>query len=244
VTLDLKNRVELQGTAQLADPYPYTVNGTIALTDLAVFDGLIKNLGQPTGLSGALNGSFSITGDAQHPGAQLQLSGDQFKYRDFLIPNLQIRAAVEDAKAELQTCRVTLDQNDFVEVTGNLAMTAPNAYQARGEVALRDLGVFNGLLKSAGQPGDLVGSLNIDISGQGDLQNPAGQLRVMGTGIKYRGVPVQNLDLEAQVGNSMATIQTCRINLDAANFIDLNGDAGLHDPYTYKANGTIELNDL
>jgi hypothetical protein len=244
VTLDLKNHLELQGTAQLADPYPYTVNGTIALTDLAVFDGLIKNLGQPTGLSGALNGSFSINGDAQHPGGQLQLSGDRFKYRDFLIPTLQIKAAVEDAKAELQTCRVTLDQNDFIELTGNLGLSAPNAYQAGGKVALRDLGVFNGLLKSAGQPGDLIGSLNIDLSGKGDLQNPAGQLRVVGTGIKYRGVPIQNLDLEAQVGNSVATIQTCRINLDAANYIDLNGNAGLRDPYTYQANGTIELNDL
>ena len=93
VTLDTHNRVELQGTAELADPYPYAVNGTIALTDLAVFDGLIKSLGQPPGLTGSLNGSFSVTGDAQHPGAQLQLSGDQFAYRGLVIPTIQIKAA-------------------------------------------------------------------------------------------------------------------------------------------------------
>ena len=118
VTLDPRNRVELQGTAELAEPYPYTVNGTIALTDLAVFDGLIKSLGQPPGLSGALNGSFSVTGDAQHPGAQLRLSGDQFAYRGLVIPTIQIKAVVADAKAELQTCRFVVNPNDFIDVTG------------------------------------------------------------------------------------------------------------------------------
>jgi autotransporter translocation and assembly factor TamB len=244
VTLDTNNRLEIRATAQLADPYPYAINGTIALTDLAVFNGLIKNLGQPTGLSGVLNGSFSSDGDVRHPGAQLQLSGDQFKYRGLLIPTIQIKAAIEDAKAELQTCRVTVNQNDFLDVTGNAAIAAPFAYQARGEIKLRDLGVFNDLLKNAGQPADLNGSLNVDFSGKGDMQNPTALVRVLGDGIRYRGLPIQNVDVEAKVENSMATIETGRINLDALNSIDLSGEAGINDPYPYKANGAIELKDL
>jgi TamB, inner membrane protein subunit of TAM complex len=244
VSLDTKNRMEAAGTAQLADPYPYAVNGTIALTDLGVFNGLIKNLGQPPGLSGVLNGSFSISGDAQHPGAQLQLSGDQFKYRGLVIPTIQIKAAVADAKAELQTCRITVNQNDFIDVAGDVGIAAPFAYQARGEVMLRDLGAFNELLKNTGQPADLRGSLNADFSGKGDLGNPIAQLRVLGGGIKYRGLPIQNVDVEAEVGNSIAKIGLGRINLDAVNYVDFNGEAGLKDPYPYKANGTVELNDL
>ena len=185
VTLDPHNRVELQGTAELADPYPYAINGTIALTDLAVFDGLIKSLGQPPGLTGALNGSFSITGDAQHPGAQLQLSGDQFAYRGLVIPTIQIKAAVEDAKAELQTCRFVVNPNDFIDVTGSVGITSPFGYRAQGQVALRDLGAFNELLKKAGQPGDLRGSLNVDFSGKGDskIQPESCVFRVTGSGI-------------------------------------------------------------
>jgi autotransporter translocation and assembly factor TamB len=244
VTFDQHNRVELEGSAHLSDPYPYSVNGTIALTDLGLFNGLLKELGQPTGLSGALNGSFSISGDAQHPGGQLQLAGEQFKYRGLVVPITEIKAVVQDAKAELQSCRITVNQNDFIDATGSIAIAAPYAYQARAEIALRELGAFNDLLKSAGQPGDLVGSVTVDISGKGDLQNPAAQLRISGDGIKYRGVPVQNLNVEAQLENSLATIQTARINLNAVNYIELTGDAHLHDPYSYKANGAIEFNDL
>jgi autotransporter translocation and assembly factor TamB len=244
VTLDPNNWVEIKGTAQLAEPYPYAVNGTIALTDLAVFNGLLNNLGQPTGLGGVLNGSFSSHGDSQHPGAQLQLSGDQFKYRGLLIPTVQIKAAIEDAKAELQTCRVTVNQNDLIDVTGSVGIAAPFAYQARGQIMLRDLGAFNELLKNAGQPADLNGSLDVDFSGKGDSQNPTAQLRLLGERIKYRGVPIQNVDFQVKVENSLARIETGRINLDAINYIDLTGEAGLHDPYSYKANGTIEFKDL
>ncbi len=244
ITLDTKNHLELQGTAKLADPYPYSVHGTIALTDLAVFDGLVKNLGQPAGLGGVLNGSFSISGDAQHPGAQLQLSGDQFKYRGLLIPTVRIKAAMEDSKAELQTCRIAVNQNDFLEVTGNVGIAAPFIYQARGEIVMPDLGAFNELLKSVGQPGDLIGSLNADFSGQGDAQNPTAQLRILGDGIKYRGVPIQRVDVEAQVENWTATIKTGKIDLNALNSIEFAGAAGLRNPYPYSANGAIELTDL
>jgi autotransporter translocation and assembly factor TamB len=244
VTLDANNRLELQGTAQLADPYPYSVNGTIAFNDLAVFNGLIKNLGQPAGLSGVLNGSFSSSGDAQNPGAQLQLSGDQFKYQGLVIPVIQVKAVIADAKAELQNCRLTVNENDFIDVTGNVGIAAPFAYQARGEISLRDLGTFNELLKNLGQPADLGGKLDLDFSGKGDIQNPAAEAHLSGDGIKYRGLPIQNMDFEAQVQGGTATIGTGRINLNAANYIDVTGEARLKDPYPYKANGAIELNDL
>ncbi|MBV9130020.1 MAG: translocation/assembly module TamB domain-containing protein, partial [Verrucomicrobia bacterium] len=244
LTLDKANRLDLQGTAQLVDPYPYAIAGTVALTDLAVFNGLIKNFGQPSGLEGVLNGSFSIAGDAHHPGAHLQLSGEQFKYRGLLISSLWIKAAVEDSKAELQACRITVNENDFMDLTGAVGIAAPFAYQARGEITLRDLGAFNELLKNTGQAADLVGSLNVDLSGSGDMHNPTAQLRISGDGINYRGLPIQNVDVEAHLENLMATIVRGRINLDPANYVDFTGDAGLSTPHPYKAKGAIELNDL
>ena len=244
VTLDNSNRVELQGTAQLADPYPYAVNGTIALADLAVFNGLLTELGQPAGLNGVLNGSFSVNGDVQHPGAQLQLSGDQLKYRGLLIPIVQIKAAVEDAKAELQTCRITVNQNDFIDVNGSVGIAAPFVYQARGEIALQDLAAFNELLKSAGQPADLSGNLNIDFSGKGDIQNPTVQLRVLGDGIKYRGLLTQNIDIEGEILHRKLDLLTCKIVFDRDNFIDAKGNALFEDPYNYDADATVQFQDL
>ena len=53
---------------------------------------------------------------------------------------------------------------------------------------------------------------------------------MLGDGIKYRGLPVQNVDVEAGVENSMAKIQKGRINLDALNSIDFAGEAELAAP--------------
>ncbi|MBV8376734.1 MAG: translocation/assembly module TamB domain-containing protein [Verrucomicrobia bacterium] len=244
LTLDKANRVDLRGTAQLAEPYPYAVNGTIALTDLAVFNGLINNLGQPGELAGVLNGSFSVTGDAHHPGAQIQLSGQQFKYRGLQIPSIRINAAVEDAKAELKTCRIEVNENDFIEVTGAVGIAAPFAYQARGEIALGDLGAFNEVLKNAGQPADLAGGLDVNVSGKGDMHDPTAQLRLTGEAIQYRGLPIQNINVEAHLENLTATIGRGRITLDAANFVDFTADLGLSSPHPYTAKGAVELNDL
>ena len=113
-------------------------------------------------------------------GRSLQLSGDQFAYRGLVIPTIQIKAALADAKAELQTCRFVVNPNDFIDVTGNVGITSPFDYQAQGQVALRDLGAFNELLKKAGQPGDLRGSLSVDFSGKGDTQNPTGAAACFG----------------------------------------------------------------
>ena len=120
-----------------------------------------------------------------------------------------------------------MNQNDYLEMTGNVGIAAPFVYQAAGDLNLRDLGAFNDLLKNAGQPADLRGSLDINFSGKGDLQNPIAQLRVLGDQIKYRGLPIQNIDIETRVENSMARIETGRINLDALNYLDFNGEAGI-----------------
>ncbi len=86
-----------------------------------------------------------------------------------------------------------------------LGSPLPLIYQAQGQVALRDLGAFNELLKKAGQPGDLRGSLSVDFSGKGDTQNPTGELRVSGDGIKYRGLPIQRLEIETKLENWVAS---------------------------------------
>ena len=48
--------------------------------------------------------------------------------------------------------------------------TEPNSYEAHGTIALKNLGVFNELLRSLGQPGDLAGALEVDLSGKGTVK--------------------------------------------------------------------------
>ena len=125
-----------------------------------------------------------------------------------------LEAAVEDGRADLKTCRVTINEKDRIDVTGDVGLVAPYPYNARGAITLRDLKAFNGLLKNFGQPGDLTGSLSVNLSGKGDAKNPQAQLQVSGDGIKYRGLLLQNVDLASKVENSLATIETGRLRLD------------------------------
>ena len=129
-------------------------------------------------------------------------------------------------------------------MTGDVGLDTPNPYDARGAITLPDLGVFNELLKTAGQPGDLSGNLSINFSGKGDVKNPAAQLQVLGNGLKYRGLPVQNVDIESRVENSLVTIETGRITWDANNYLDISGQAQISEPNQYDARGAIALNDL
>ena len=220
------------------------MNGTIGLTDLGVFDELLKNLGQAAGLGGMINGTFSSNGDAKHPGADIQLSGNQLKYLGLLISNVKIEAAVEGGRADLKNCRVTINENDFIDVTGDVGLVAPYLYDARGAITLRDLGVFDELLKNVGQPGDLSGSISLNFPEKVTRRTPQLISRFWVIGLKYRGLLVQNVDIESKVENSLATIETGRFSFDEDNYIDISGNVQIAEPNPYEAHATIALKNL
>jgi autotransporter translocation and assembly factor TamB len=172
------------------------------------------------------------------------MTGDQIRFRGLLIERTDVDAVLEGQKATLKTCRVKLDQNNSIELSGNLDLADPHPYSANGIIALNDLGTFNGLLKSFGQQGDLSGTLRVDLAGMGDAANPAAQLGLHGTELKYLGVLVQTAEIEATMKDWLANVPVCHFTLDPKNYVDLTGQAGLKPPNAYVTEGKIELNNL
>ena len=244
VALDANNHLDLTGTCRLADPFPYQIHGTIDLGELGIFNDFLVNLGQPRELAGTLHCTLTGHGDAKNPGAEAQITGDQIGFRGLLVEGTDIDAVVEGQKAALKTCRIKFDQNNSIELSANLDLADPHPYSANGTVALNDLGTFNGLLKSFGQQGDLSGTLKVDLAGMGDAANPAAQLGLHGTQLKYRGILVQTAEIEATIKDWLASVPVCRLTLDAKNYVDLTGQAGLKSPNAYVTEGKIELNNL
>ncbi|HEV3210485.1 MAG TPA: translocation/assembly module TamB domain-containing protein [Chthoniobacterales bacterium] len=244
IAFDANNHVDLTGTSRIADPFPYDVHGTIGLSELGVFNDFLENLGQPRDLAGALNGTLAGHGDAKNPGAEIRIAGDEIKYRGLLVQRADLESVLEQAKAVVKTFRLVLDQNNSIEFSGDVALADPNQYTAKGTVALNDLAAFSDLLKSFGQPGDLTGTLKVDLSGKGDAGNPGAQLSILGTQLKYRGVLVQRAEIESTINDWLANLHTCRFTLDANNSIDITAQAGLKAPNAYMTDGKIELNDL
>ena len=116
------------------------------------------------------------------------MSGNQLQSRGFVVQGIDVQAMVQHATADMQRCRISLDANNYVDISGNLQLADPNQYQARGRINFRDLGLFNALLKSLGQPPGLSGALNVDFSGTGNGKNVAAGLQVEGEKLKYRGL--------------------------------------------------------
>src|SRR5262249_16702852 len=244
IAFDPNNHVDLTGKSRIADPFPYDVHGTIALGDLGVFNDFLGNLGQPRDLAGALNGTLMGHGDAKKPGAEIEVAGNQIKDHGLSVQRAHFGWVLEPAKAAVKTFRLVLDQNNSIEFSGNVGLAEPNPYTAKGKVALNDLAAFSELLKSFGQPGDLTGTLRVDLAGKGDARNPGAQLSLLGTQLKYRGVLVQRAEIESTLNDWLANIRTCRFTLDANNSIDITAQAGLKAPNAYVTDGKIELNDL
>jgi hypothetical protein len=244
IGFDTNNHIEVAGISRIADPFPYDIHGTIALGDLGVFNDVLGYLGQPRDLAGALNGIIAGHGDARNPGAEIQIAGDQIKFRELSLRRADFDSVLEREKAAIKTCRLVLDQNNSIEFSGELGLAGPNPYSVKGTVTLNDLAAFSGLLKSLGQPGGLTGALKVDLSGNGDARNPEAQLGLLGTDLKYHGVLIQRVEIESTINDWLANIHTCRFTLDANNHIDITAQAGLKVPNTYVTNGMIELNNL
>jgi autotransporter translocation and assembly factor TamB len=244
IALDANNHLDVTGTSRVADPFPYEIHGTVVLGELGIFNDFLENLGQPRELAGTLRGTLTGHGDAKNPGAEAQITGDQIRFRGLLVERADVEAVLEQEKALLKKCRVKFDQNNSIELSGNLDLADPHPYGANGIVALDDLGAFNGLLRSFGQQGTLSGMLKIDLAGVGDAANPAAQLALHGTQLKYRGVLVQTAEIEATIKDWLADLHACRFTLDAKNYVDLTAQAGLKPPNAYMTEGKIELNNL
>src|SRR5262249_3406260 len=208
ISLNPDNYVDINGVAQFTDPYPYQARGRIEFRDLSLFDPLLTSLKQPPGLSGSLNASFAGTGDDKNVAAELKLQVEQLKYLGLLIRNVSTEATVGNSRAEIQTCRVTLDANNQIELKGAARIADPFPYVVNGTIELADLGVFNELLKNLGQAGDLSGVINGTFAGDGDAKHPAGEIHLSGTQLKYRGFLVPNAGIEGAVEGGRLVLKT------------------------------------
>src|SRR5262249_24990643 len=168
-----------------------------------------------------------------HPQGKLEVTSNGLKYRGFAIQNLAIGTDIQNSTATIQYCRINLDSENYVNLTGSVHLSEPYVYQAGAQVRLPELGLFNELLRGFGQPPGLSGAFELDLTASGDAKNPAASVQARGDQIRYRGLPVESIRAEAVVSDSKVKLETCRIAIDANNHLDLTGSCGIADPFPY-----------
>jgi autotransporter translocation and assembly factor TamB len=207
---------------------------------------LLRNLGQPGDLAGALEVDLSGTGIVKNPMAEFHIVGNQLKYRGLPIQSIDLRSKVQNHVANIQSCRINLDANNYIDLIGEAGLTDPYAYKTNGAIELKNLALFNELLKSIGQPAALSGNAQVNWSATGNVRSviPDAQLHVLASQIKYRGLAIQSIDIEGNLLKRKLDLPSCQVVFNQDNFIDAKGDALLDEPYNYNADATIKFQDL
>jgi hypothetical protein len=246
LALDPNNYLQLSGSAGLTDPYSFKVDGGLVFKDLAVLNDIFTNFGIKPGISGQLTTNFSGSGDIHNPSAKLQLSGNQIQYNGFPVQTINLQAKVENSQATIDAGRISLDDSNYIDLTGAADLHEPYSYKTNGAIELGDLGVFKPMLIKAGQPPIAGGNVHANWSFAGDSTKglPDGTVHVDGNQINYRGLLIQIIQIEGKLQDHKVDLPTCNVTFNKANFIQAKGDALLEEPYDYSSDATVQFQDL
>jgi hypothetical protein len=239
------SRIQVNSDSHLPSPGkdfdPRTTNARVQFKIAKIADFIKQDL-----VSGELTANGDLKIKDLLPEGFVRAEGRELKYRGLVVQTVDFDSRAADGKANIQTCHLTFDAKNSIDVHGTVDLKDPYAYETSGVVDLKDLGAFDNFLKSAGQQTGLGGTLQANWSGKGDSKNPipAANLRVSANQIKYRGLTVDTVDMNANTAEDKLLLPTFKIVFDQNNYITSQGNSLLKDPYTCDASANVQFQDL
>ncbi len=240
-----ESRIDVNSDSRLPSPGsnfdPRTTNARVQFNIAKIADFIKQDL-----VSGELTANGDLKVRDLLPEGFVRASGRELKYRGLVVQTIDLDTRLADGKANIQTCHLTFDPKNSIDVHGSAALKEPYAYETSGNVDLKDLGVFNSVLQSAGQPTGLSGTLQTDWSGKGDSKNriPIANVRTAASQIKYHGLTINTVDIDANTSEDKLLIPSFKIVFDKNNYITAQGNSLLKDPYECDASANVQFEDL
>ena len=102
--------------------------------------------------------------------ADLTLSLKDGKFGDSQLPVIALEAHAKEGKAQVKPCSIRFDDVNHLELSADVAMKAPYAFETKGGITMPALEKLNTLLKSVGAPEIKTGSLFSVLDAHGELQ--------------------------------------------------------------------------
>ncbi|MBV8331007.1 MAG: translocation/assembly module TamB domain-containing protein [Verrucomicrobia bacterium] len=238
-----KSHAELAATVPLPLPDapfdPKRLAATVRFNVASVSDFIRQN---------QVEGNLTADGDLQinnlQPTGTVNANGTQIKYQGITLQSAVLSATFKENRAHIEKFKLGIDPDNFLQLSGSAGLMDPFPFQFEGALNLKNLGVFDNLLKGINVKPGVGGEVDAAFSASGDVHEPRAHLQLSGSQLQYSGLIIESLDLRATAQNSVATIETGQIYLNQTNYISFTGEAGLKEPYSYKSNGSIEFNDL
>lgn len=170
-----ENRLSFSGVYQLPEDPKKAVEGKADLNlDLSA-----PNLGA---FSPELGGSVVLKGQVQSSdkviGGNFVLSGSSIRFEELVIKTLSGQVTIAGNKASVPLLRADFGSGDFANLSGQVSLSSSFPYQGQVEVKLRDLSVFQPLLRSAGRNEPIAGALDLNWTGKGEGTTHSGDINL------------------------------------------------------------------
>jgi len=210
----------------------------VALTATEAGDFLVAD--SPNKISGPLQMKGHIERKQATIDGQVSLTGSNLKMRDLVVQRLSVQASTANNVVHLNECTANLNNTDFFDATGTFNLQSPHHYNGKVSASLVNLAVLEPLLRAAGNPSKLAGSLKLDCEGSGEratASTSSANVTPKGLGITpWKNSGTLKLVLEkARFGN----LQGLQANVDASYSPD-----GLDVPTIFFATSNMDFNAI
>ena len=210
----------------------------VALNATDAGDFFVAN--SPNKISGPLQMTAHIGRTQGTVDGQISLTGSNLKMRDLIVQRLSVQSSIADNVVHLNECNANLTNTDFFDATGTFNLQPPHHYNGKVSASLANLALLEPLLRTAGNPSKLGGSLKLDWEGSGEratASTSSAKVTPKGFGVTpWKNSGILKLVLEkARYGNS----QGLQANVDASYSPD-----GLDVPTIFFATSNMDFNAI
>lgn len=208
------NRVDLNATMTMEDAMPVNAQWQIQIDDPAA---LMQTVGLPplekpvtAKIATAGKAAFKVN-DVMNVDAAVDLSVKEGRMGDAPLPLIEMKVNVAKGEATLQPCRIVVDEQNRIELSGKAKLQAPWGFDLKGDVALPVLMSLNPLLAALKAPAMESGSVAVKLNINGDASpwRGEGRIEMQAAKVKVAGMPeAADVDLKTTFAGTTAQIET------------------------------------
>jgi autotransporter translocation and assembly factor TamB len=163
-------------------------------------------------------------------------------YQDVRVPEVRVDAELTNTSSLEATTQV-LAAPSSIKIFASIPIPKPGTALDLRTIAGRLAVDVHSLNDFLSEP-NVLGAFSV--GGVVTVQNlqPDGKITCQGSSVNYRGLAAQNVNLELDFARDHIEIGKGTIDLDASNSINIGGSVDLADPYRYRLESKIALQDL
>ena len=167
-----ENRVELSGAYWIPEDPKRFAEGRLE-ADIDLSAPALAAIAPELGGSLAMRGFVRL--EKRVLAGDLSLSGSGVRLEQFAAQSLAGRIAITENRAAVKELRVNFSDGDFAMATGEILLEGKYPYHGRMDAKIRDLAVFQPVLKAMGRSEPVAGGLELSWSGTGGVGSVAGE---------------------------------------------------------------------